>query len=91
MEKIRPAIKLDRLQKVKTEDDKSLRFGNVVLIRWHLFSRKLIPMDLITGKTITEMALWENEKWMVVDTDSFKATGLFSSQFTCWFTGEEAP
>ena len=87
----RPAIKLERLQKVQTEGDKMFRFGDVVLIKPHLLSRKLIPFDVLTGKKIEKIALYEESdgKFILVDVKSFRQVNIFSSQFTCWFTGEE--
>lgn len=83
------AIKVDRLQKVITEGDKDYRFGDVLLIKSHLFSRKLIPIDTLTGKQIQKMAMYDNGKFIKVDVNSFRQSGLFSADYTCWYTGEE--
>ncbi|WP_071177692.1 hypothetical protein [Butyrivibrio hungatei] len=88
----RPAIKLERLQKIQTEGDKMFRFGDVVLIKTHIFSRKLTPFDTLTGKEIQKIALYEENvgKFILVDVKSFRHVGIFKPEFTCWYTGEEA-
>ena len=86
---LRLASKLERLQKIQTENDKVFRFGEVLLVRPHIFSRKLIPYDIKTGKKVEKMAMFENGKWMMVDVSTFKSTGIFSNEHEVWITGEE--
>ena len=81
MLQLKYAIRLERLQLIKVEGSKEYRWGEVILIKPHLWSKKLIPFDYVTGKRILEMKHFDevDKKYYHCKVDSFeKGRGAYS-------------
>ena len=68
------SIVLDRLQMIKTEDDKEYRFGKVLLVKTMYLSRKMIAYDADSLKKIESMKYFydENREYREIDIDSIR-------------------
>ena len=82
----KPAILLDRMQMIKTEGDKEFRFAKVILVKEHIFSKKLVPFDATTGMRVMELKHFNERigKYLPADTSSIKSMGKgYGLYYTC--------
>ena len=80
------AVILDRMQLIKTEDDKEFRFSKVMLVKPHLFSKKIFPYDAVSGSAIIEMKHFHeaDKVYLPIEIDSLKEEKRgYSFNFIC--------
>lgn len=68
------AIAIDRVQKIKVAEEDNFFFSKIILVKQKMFSNKLAPFDLDSGKKIIELQLFEeaDKEYHTVNIDSFK-------------------
>lgn len=82
---------MDDSQLLMTGDDSDYRLGHVVLVKLKLFSRKLTPFDMKTGKTVNKMKYYvrAKDKYYEVDIEHFIQKNIFSRTYNIRFTDPE--
>ena len=84
---INPGVILSHLQMVKTTDDTHFRFGKVLLVKRHLFGKKMIAIDVTEeGMTnefpeILEMKAWLDGEYRLIDINNIECISLRQGRF----------
>ena len=88
---IKIGMLLERLQMIKTDEDKDFRFGHVMLVKKGTFRKKLIAYDADSGKPLTAMKYFveEDTKYHEIQIDTIEMTSLFGEDFIFKFTEPE--
>ncbi len=76
-----PGMTLERVQKIKTEKNRTWHFARVLLVNNSWLSRKVRAYDEDSGEEVTEMQAYDEE------TCKYRTVDLNSMRGLCWLTG----
>ena len=74
---------IDHLQMVKTQDNNEFHFAHIGLAKLKIFSNKLTPFNMDSGRQITEMKFFDEKDrtYRPVDINSFVSLGIMTHKY----------
>ena len=79
----RIGFEVDRVQRIKTDEDDNFRFSKIILLQEKWFRKKLIPIDSETGKQVLQMEHFDEttKRYLAIDVNKIWlcTSALFSN------------
>lgn len=80
-------IESDHMHLIMTDDDKDYRFGRIVLVKLHFYSRKLTVFDAVSGAPVRKIKHYMSsaKNYYEADIDSFAAVGFRTYDYELYY------